>query len=128
MDKHIAIQLRELPVHDRLRANFEIQKILMDFRLRNIIQPLSTISSGITNSSTSSILNISSNPCTPQTCTSEQSTDNDVFNTDIIQATMSSSFKTDHIPVSYTHLDVYKRQTVKAQWIIQVKLGTLILF
>lgn len=91
MGKHIAFQLRELPIHDRVRANFEIQKILTDFRLKNIVQPPSTISSGMTNSSTSSILDISSNPCTPHTCTSEQSTDNDVFNTGIIQAAMSSS-------------------------------------
>jgi hypothetical protein len=36
MGKHIAFQLRQLPTDERVRANFEIQKILMDFRLRNI--------------------------------------------------------------------------------------------
>jgi len=37
MAKSIALQLRELPVQDRLRANIDIQKILLEYRLKHII-------------------------------------------------------------------------------------------
>lgn len=57
MGKHIAFQLRQLPTDERVRANFEIQKILMDFRLRNITQPPVTTLLEIT----TYILDISSN-------------------------------------------------------------------
>lgn len=64
MGKHIAIQLRELPSYDRVLANFDLQKILMDYRLRNMrrVSP-----------STSSVAStIQSNLYTPQTTTSEE--------------------------------------------------------
>ncbi|XP_055628059.1 uncharacterized protein LOC129769676 [Toxorhynchites rutilus septentrionalis] len=36
MGKHIAIQLRSLPVHERVLAHLKIHEVLVDFRLRNI--------------------------------------------------------------------------------------------
>lgn len=93
MGKHIAIQLRQLPAYDRVRANFEIQKILMEFRLRNISPEIPVLSpeSVRPNSSVSSILLIS-NPGTPQTYTnttipepytSEITANEDIYTTDV---------------------------------------------
>jgi len=44
MGKHIAIQLRELPSYDRVLANFDLQKVLMNYRLKNMRGVLSSTS------------------------------------------------------------------------------------
>lgn len=70
MGKHIAIQLRELPSYDRVLANFELQKVLMNYRLKN----MRGVSSSTSYSRPSSVAsNFQFNPYTPQTITSEES-------------------------------------------------------
>lgn len=93
MGKHIAIQLRQLPVDERIRANFEIQRVLMDFRLRNITRPQSTTSSSTLDvpiSPNSSILDIS-NSYIPEPRISDQREPSFLINNDIITAAMSNS-------------------------------------
>lgn len=76
MGKHIAIQLRKLPSYDRVLANFNLQKVLMDYRLRNMRR----VSPSTSYSRPSSVAyTIQSNPYTPQTTTSEESTTADII-------------------------------------------------
>lgn len=75
MGKHIAIQLRELPSYDRVLANFDLKKVLMDYRLWNMRRELPSTSF----SRPSSVaFTIQSNPYTQQT-TSEESTTSDII-------------------------------------------------
>ncbi|XP_050548072.1 uncharacterized protein LOC126909682, partial [Daktulosphaira vitifoliae] len=70
MGKHIAIQLRELPPYDRVLANFELQKVLLNYRLKNMRE----VSPSTSYSRPSSVAsNFQLNPYTPQTQTSEES-------------------------------------------------------
>lgn len=71
MGKHIAIQLRKLPPYDRVLANFDLQKILMDYRLRNMREASSSSSYNRLNRVESTIM---SNLYSPPTTTSEEST------------------------------------------------------
>jgi len=82
MGKHIAIQLRELPSYERVLANFDLQKVLMNNRLRNM-RGVSPLTSYNPNSVASTI---QSNPYTPQTTTSEES-----GTADIIHSAMDNS-------------------------------------
>lgn len=43
MGKHMAIQLRELTEYDRVLAHYDIQKILINYRLKNMNRPSSSI-------------------------------------------------------------------------------------
>lgn len=91
--KHIAIQLRQLPVDERIRANFEIQRVIMDFRLRNITRPPQSTTSSSTMDvpiSPNSILDIS-NSYVQEPRLSDQSEPSYLINNDIITAAMSNS-------------------------------------
>lgn len=81
MGKHIAIQLRELPPYDRVLANFDLQKVLMDYRLRNMRGESSSTSYNRPNCVASTI---QSNPYTPQTTTSEESTTVDIIHSAMV--------------------------------------------
>ncbi|KAE9522166.1 hypothetical protein AGLY_017426 [Aphis glycines] len=92
MGKHIAIQLRELPSYDRVLANFELQKVLMNYRLKN----MRGVSSSTSYSRPSSVAsNFQFHPYTPQTTTSEGSSSrpSSVASTtaDIVHAAMINS-------------------------------------
>lgn len=89
MGKHIAIQLRELPPYDRVLANFDLQKVLMDYLLRNMRGESSSTSYNRPNSVASTI---QSNPYTPQTTTSEESTTADIIHSAMVNSNMDSEF------------------------------------
>lgn len=71
MGKHIVIQLRELPPYDRVLANFDLQKVLMDYRLRNMSRTSLTTSFSRPNSAAASSIQ---STYTLQTTASEEST------------------------------------------------------
>lgn len=84
MGKQIASQLRQLPVAERLRANFEMQKILMDFRLRNL-------SSGTVSSASTGSLYSCPSSSRDRMFPSDVDSRNEYLNADIINAAMVSS-------------------------------------
>lgn len=88
MGKHIAIQLRELPPYDRVLANFDLQKVLMDYRLRNMRGASTSTSYNRPNSVASTVQSI---PHTPQITTSEESTA-DILHAAIVNTDMDSEF------------------------------------
>jgi hypothetical protein len=73
MGRHVAMQLRELPIQDRIRANVDIQQVLMKYRLQNINRRSETPRS---HTSTSSAMTFSS-VVSPDSAMSNQSGHNE---------------------------------------------------
>jgi hypothetical protein len=71
--RHIAMQLRELPIQDRIMANVDIQQVLMKYRLQNIYRRSETTRS---HTSTSSAMTFSSG-VSPDSAMSNQSGHNE---------------------------------------------------
>lgn len=93
MGKHIAFQLRELTEYDRVLAHYDIQKILMNYRLKNMNRQSSSSSSITTfsrpNSTASTIESI---PYTPETYSSEDSTTTDIIHSAMVYSDIGSEF------------------------------------
>lgn len=67
MGKQIAVQLRMMPEHMRLKANFEIQRILMDFRMDHLKSKCTVSDDGMSSSDNNSTFTIISLPSTSET-------------------------------------------------------------
>jgi len=91
MGKHIAFQLRELTEYDRVLAHYDIQKILMNYRLKNMNrQSSSSITTfSMPNSTASTIESI---PYTPETYSSEDSTTTDLIHSAMVYSDIGSEF------------------------------------
>ena len=70
MGRHIAMQLRELPIQDRIMVNVDIQQVLMKYRLQNINRRSETPWS---HTSTSSAMTSFSSVVSPGSAISNQS-------------------------------------------------------
>jgi len=89
--KHLAFQLRELSEYDRVLAHYDIQKILMNYRLKNMNrQSSSSITTfSMPNSTASTIESI---PYTPETYSSEDSTTTDIIHSAMVYSDIGSKF------------------------------------
>jgi len=92
MGKHIAFQLHELTEYDRVLAHYDIQKILMNYRLKNMNRPSSPSSITTFFRPNSTASTIESIPYTPETYSSEDSTTTDLIHSAIVYSDIGSEF------------------------------------